>query len=325
MCPACHNSRKCGFSLLELLVTVVVLAILMAVLASVTGTASHLTDSTNRNIDCSTEAEQVLDRIGEDVVGIINRPDVDQYYVNSIGNDQIFFYCQTPGYFSNTTTATQQSPISLIGFRIGTTASASSVPSLERAAQGLTWSSSPGSPFLVFPTRTSATQSMTATAGTIPSLWGSLVNDPDTAPSFWHTFGSQVFRLEICYQLRDGTFTLTPPSPSSPPAASTGTSPPLPPVPGSVNDTTGLVVAIALLDTKSRQIMPATSWASLIAALPDPSQADLNATPVRLMDSSWKAKINQSAFASMAGIPPEVAAQIRVYQRFYALEAPYSR
>ena len=297
----------------------------MGILASVTGTASQLTDTTNRNIDSSSEAEQVLDRIGQDMDGMINRPDVDQYYVNLTGNDEFFFYGQTPGYFSNTTTTTQQSPVSLLGFRISTTANSSLMPSLERANQGLTWSASFGPPFLVFPMRTSATQSLTATAGTIPSLWGSLVNDPDTAPSFWHTIGSQVFRLEICYQLRDGTFTLTPPSPSSPPATSTGTSSPLPPVPGSVNDTTGLVVAIALLDTKSRQMVSETSWKSLIAALPDPSQTDLNATPVRLMESSWKAKISQPKFASVAGIPPEAAAQVRIFQRFYALGTPYAR
>jgi hypothetical protein len=166
---------------------------------------------------------------------------------------------------------------------------------------------------------------LTATAGTIPSLWESLVSDPDTAPSFWHTIGSQVFRLEICYQLSDGTFTLTPPSPSSPPATSTGTSSQIPPVPGSVNDTSGLVVAIALLDTKSRQTVPATSWKSLIAALPDPSQTDLHATPIRLMESSWKAKLNEATFASVASVPPEAAAQVRIYQRFYALGAPYSR
>ncbi len=325
MRTVCHESRRYGFTLIELLVTVVVLVILMAILASVTGTASRLTDTTNRNIDSSSEAEQVLDRIGQDVAGMISRPDVDQYYVNSTGNDQFFFYCQTPGYFSNTITTTQQSPVSLIGFRISTTANSSLVPSLERATQGLTWSASVGSPFLVFPTRTSVTQSLSATVGTIPSLWGSLVSDPDTAPSFWHAIGTQVFRLEICYQLRDGTFTLTPPSPSSPPATSTGTTSPPPPVPGSVNDTTGLVVAIALLDTKSRQIMSGTSWKSLIAALPDPSQTDLTASPTRLMESLWNAKINQASFASVAGIPPEAAAQVRIYQRFYALGAPYAR
>jgi hypothetical protein len=291
----------------------------------VTGTASRLTDTTNRNIDSSSEAEQILDRIGQDVVRMINRPDVDQYYVNSTGNDEFFFYCQSPGYFSTTTTTSQQSPISLVGFRISTTANPASAPSLERAAQGLTWSASGGSPFLVFPARTSVTQSLAATAGTIPSLWGTVVNDPDTSPSFWHTIGNQVFRLEICYQLRDGTFTLTPPSSSSPPTASTATTSPLPPVPGSVNDTTGLVVSIALLDTKSRQMVPATSWTSLIAALPDPSQSDLSATPVRLMESVWKARLNDSAFASVAGIPPAAAAQIRVYQRIYALGVPYAR
>jgi len=319
------KQRNSGFSLIELLVGVVVLLILLALVASMMGTTTRLTDTTNRNIDATSEAEQVLDRIGQDMAGMVIRSDIDQYFVNSSANDEMFVYSQTPGYFDSSIAAAQQSPLSLIGYRISTSANPSLAPALERVAQGLTWSGTDNFPFLIFPPRTSVTQSLTATSGTIPLQWGGVLNDPDTTPSFWHTVGSQVFRLEICYQLRDGSYTLTPPTPSVPPPASTGTSSPLAPVPGSINDTTGLVVAIAVLDNKSRQIVPAASWKTLIAALPDLTQSDLSASPVRLMESLWKAKLDQPAFAATAGLPVSAVGQIRVFQRHYSLGAPTAR
>lgn len=317
--------RNGGFSLIELLVGIVVLLILLALIASMMGTATRLTDTTNRNIDAGSEAEQVLDRIGQDLAGMVIRPDIDQYFINSSGNDQMFVYSQTPGYFDSATATSQQSPVSLIGYRISTSANPALAPALERVSQGLTWSGTDNFPFLVFPSRTSVTQSLTATSGTIPLQWAGIVNDPDTTPSFWHAVGSQVFRLEVCYQLRDGTFTLTPPTPSAPPPASTGTSSPLAPVAGSINDTTGLVVAIAVLDNKSRQVVPAASWKTLIAALPDITQSNLSATPVQLMESSWKAKLNQPSFAATAGLPISIAGQVRVFQRYYSLNPPTAR
>jgi hypothetical protein len=302
-----------------------VLLILMAVLVSMMGTATRLADTTNRNIDAASEAEQVLDRIGQDMAGMIIRSDVDQYFVNSSGNDQLFVYSQTPGYFENSTGKPQQSPVSLIGYRISTSANSSLAPALERVAQGLTWSGADNFPFLVFPPRTSVTQCLTAISGTIPIQWGNIVNDPDIIPSAWHTIGSQIFRLEICYQLRDGTYTLTPPMPSAPPAFPTGTSSPIAPVPGSINDTAGLIVAIAVLDNKSRQIVSAANWKTLIAALPDITESDFSATPVQLMESSWKAKLDQPTFAVTSGLPTPVAAKVHVFQRYYSLDAPTAR
>ena len=319
---AVRASFRSGFTLTEMLTTIAVLLILMAIIFSMMGLTFRLTDSTTRGGDSSTEARQVLDRIGEDVAGMLIRPDVDQYYLNAPGNDQMFFYSETAGYFDGTSTPPQQSPLSLVGYRISTSANPSLPPVLERITQGLTWAGANALPFLVFPPRTSVIQNVSATAGIIPTQWSSIVNDGDTAASFWHTIGGQVFRLEICYQLRDGTFTLTAPTPSKPPALSTATTTPTPVVAGSINDTVGLVVAIAVIDSKSRKIIPTTSWTSLIAALPDPSASDLSANPAVLMDSTWNAKINSPGFAQTAGIPVTAATQVRIYQRYYPLNAP---
>jgi len=84
-------------------------------------------------------------------------------------------------------------------------------------------------------------------------------------------------------------------------------------------------VAIAVLDNKSRQIVPPASWKTLIAALPDVSQSDLSTTPTQLMESSWKAELKQPTFAATAGLPIAAAAQVRVFQRYYALDPPEAR
>jgi hypothetical protein len=308
-----------------------VLALLLIIILGIVSSASKVADTAFRNGDTSGEATQILDRIGADVAGMLIRPDVDQDYRNLPGNDEMFFYSQTPGYFgtaSTPVTPTAQSPVSLIGYRISTTANAGLPPVLERIVQGMTWDGqASGLPFLVFPQATTVTPLAAATAGTIPIAWPTVISDsdsnPDSSSSYWHTVGGQVFRFEVCYQLRDGSFTLVAPTPSTPPALST-TSPPSP-VPGSINDTTGMVVAIALLDTKSRQIVPAGSWASLINALADPQKTNLDNNPPQLMDTIWNQKLQTIGFAQSVGIPQTAASQIHVYQRYYSLNAPIAQ
>lgn len=316
-------SVKHGFSLTEMMVAIAVLLIVMAIIFGVMNMAFRLGDTTRRKVDISIEGRQVLDRIGQDVAGVVSRPDVDQYYEMpdpSGRNDQMFFYSMGAGPSSTN----QQGPISLIGYRISSSANSSLTPELERVVQGVTWSAATQFPFLIFPVRTSTSvlSASTATIGTIPSVWQSVVADKDTSFSPWHTIGKQVFRFEICFQLRDGTFTLTPPTPSISPALPTaGTQPPAA-VAGSVNDAVAVIVAVALLDSNSRQIVPSASWSTLIQKLRYLKPEDLSASPPALMESVWNNAINTADFASTVGIPAAAAAQIRVYQRYYPLNPP---
>jgi prepilin-type N-terminal cleavage/methylation domain-containing protein len=322
--PPSRAAFRRGFTLTEMLVAIGVMLILLAIIFNMMGVAFRLTDTTSRSADSSIAAREVLDRIGKDVTGMLIRPDIDQYYVNAVGNDKMFFYSYVTGYFTSTASL-QQGPVSLVGYRISTSANASLPPQLERLTQGIPWTgtgSLPALPFLVFPAQTSTTPVAAVATSTIPSVWNVIVNDPDTAPSFWHTIGSQVFRFEVCYQLRDGSFTQTAPTPSTPPPLSTSTTSPVPPVAGSINDTIGFVVAIAVLDAKSRQIVQASSWPHLIAALPDPTAQNLSASPPLLMDSIWNSQINQTTFAQTANIPATAAQEVRVYQRYYPLNPP---
>ncbi len=335
-------TSRSSFTLVEMLTAIAVLSILMVIIFSIVGSALRLSDSTGRSADSAIEARQVLDRIGADITGMLNRPDVDQFYYTGpgVGNDKMFFYSQQAGYFPTTDTATiayyaaNQSPFSLVGYRINTTDAPAGLPKLERLARGLTVDAD-GAPngaatspmqYLTFNARTSATGPVTLTTatggnGSITNQWGTSGTYPDVgsspydngASTYYGTIGSQVFRFKICFQLANGTFSSYPGYTNSAPV-----------YPASIKNTVAIVVAIAVLDSRSRKLVPASSWATLrnSTTLPDPQPTDLNNSPPHLMDYLWNNALQQSSFATTAQIPAIAAAKIKVYQRYYYLNAP---
>ena len=74
-----------------------------------------------------------------------------------------------------------------------------------------------------------------------------------------------------------------------------------------------VVVAIAILDSKSRRIMPnvATSLAAMGTVLPDA----LSGTPIA---QTW----GNSSYLTQPGIPQAATSQIRIYQRYFYLNNP---
>ena len=86
-----------------------------------------------------------------------------------------------------------------------------------------------------------------------------------------------------------------------------------------VQDVTAIIVGLALLDSLSQKIIPASSYKSMIATLPDPSAGDLSATPPKLMAQTWTSVMRSPSFAQDCGIPKAAAGQIRIYQRYFYL------
>ena len=84
-----------------------------------------------------------------------------------------------------------------------------------------------------------------------------------------------------------------------------------------IQDVSAIVVAIALLDPTSQKIV--TNRASMVGALADPTDADLQAAPPRLMAQTWLNAVTSQNFASTSGIPSAAASQVRVYQRYFYL------
>ncbi len=296
-----------SFTLIEMLVAVTVLALLMLLIAQLTGAASGVSDITNRHADATEEARQVLDRIGLDMAGMLNRPDVDAVFYNGTGNDAMFFYSRVPGYFDSTVNTNQQSPISLIGYRIAIDTN-SNQPVLQRLSVGTSWSGTNAMSFLTVSTTTSTTGPVTNSGTTnnlttIPGQWSDVVgsssaNYTNGTSTYWHTIGSQIFRLEICFQANDGTYT----------AQS-----------GIMTNNAALIVAIAALDSKSRLMVNAGSFPRLITQLQDIDSTHLSDSPPQLMQQIWNNALGQSTFSTSASIPSAAASQIRVYQRYYPL------
>jgi hypothetical protein len=167
--------------------------------------------------------------------------------------------------------------------------------------------------FLTYGARSSVAGPLTANvASTITNCWSSVVG---TAPyingtsPYYDAVGNDVFRMEVCFQQPNGIYTMTPPSSQTI---------------GGLTNTVAMVVAIAVLDARSRQLVPATSWTKLIQALPKPG-AQMTNSPPTLMSDSWNSAIQAPGFAQSVGIPQLAAANIKVYQRSFYLNVPVSR
>src|SRR6266511_4480525 len=148
-----------GFTLAELLVSMAVLTIITLMLTQLMTNATAITRTAHKHIDTDTQARGVFDRMALDFAQMIKRTDVD-YYVKQraaynghgnghgwgrgknadLGSDQIAFFSAVPGYYPSTYSVGQQSPISLVAYRV--TESNSSDPAygrLVRLAKGLRW------------------------------------------------------------------------------------------------------------------------------------------------------------------------------------------
>src|SRR4026207_1421431 len=125
-----------GFTLAELLVSIVVLIIITLMLTQLMTTSSAITRTAHKHIDTDTQARAVLDRMALDFAQMLKRTDID-YYVkqrsgyNGHGNghgwgqgkngdkgsDQIAFFSAVPGYYPSNP-AGEHSPISLVAYRV---------------------------------------------------------------------------------------------------------------------------------------------------------------------------------------------------------------
>src|SRR5213080_3119809 len=153
--------RAAGFTLAELLVSVLVVVIITVIASQLMSSASAIARTGNKHFDTDTAARVVLDRMALDFAQMVKRTDVD-YYVkqkfykahgnghgcgqghnNDLSSDQIAFYSQVPAYNPDPATysSTKQSPISLIAYRVNE-GNANNNPAygrLERMSKGLLW------------------------------------------------------------------------------------------------------------------------------------------------------------------------------------------
>ena len=213
---------RLAFTLVELLVTMGVLTLLIALITQLIGSATNTTTQSNKHVDADTAAREVLDRMGRDFARMIKRSDVDYAFNYQNGasggaNDQMYFFCQSNDFYNGSVTS---NPISLAGYcvrpSLGSSGNTPDYYQLARLGWLLDWSSEKQTsanktslvylPLTIF--GTFGNSSGAADATTITNPYNTNVNTGTNAP--YEVVGDQVFRMEYFFLLKDGTLSKIP-------------------------------------------------------------------------------------------------------------------
>lgn len=278
--------RAAGFTLAELLVSIVVVVIITLIASQVMTSATAITRTGNKHFDTDTQGRVVLDRMALDFARMVKRTDVDYYikqranynghgnghgcgqgHNGDKGSDQIAFYSQVPGYYPSSVSA-EQSPISLVAYRVNeATNSGDRYGRLERMAKGLRWNGvdngtgqSATYP-IVFATGqiaggTSGNCPYNGTTGPWAGPWsGAICNDNQSNDVDYEVIGPGVFRFEYYYLLKNGRVTDWPWDRFDYPTQQTIYSP----VPVGLSQVRSIAVSIVVIDPASRALIQSAS------------------------------------------------------------------
>lgn len=318
-----------AFTILELLVSIAVLALIMVLIAQIFSAALAVTGTRNKRMDADAQARVVFDRMAIDIAQMVKRADVDFFLKSSTadqygnpaqpqpGNDQIAFYSQVPGYF---TSGAAQSPVSLVAYRVNADSSSPQYNNkLQRLGYGLLWSVG-GNIIPVTDGSTPAMPVVFSSSGinnAISYYWPIATNM--TANPNYELAGPQVFRMEYYYVLKGSNTIGASGSPLSSTLSDTPWDTRSPLNHTSVNglqDVAAIAVVIAVVDPKSLILVKDKQLTDLAAAMQDFDHPIATPNPGDL-EAQWQAAIDDTA----NGIPRAAAAGIRVYSRTFYLPA----
>lgn len=290
-----------GFTLIELLVAMALLALVMLAVTQMLNSTRLVTAASGKRMAAEAEARTVFDRMSGDFSRMVKRADVDYYVLKQSGNDALYFYSESPAYASANGAASNQNPVSLIGYRINTASQ------LERLGKGLTWNELQ---FLAFPDSPVANTSVAISGSTITGAFGTEIAQASNVA----ILADNVFRMEITFLLRpfrnsDGTH--LPAIYSNDPWDTRAGHSSLAGI--GLSDVQAIIVTLAILDPSSRTILPpGTDLSNAAAALKDNTELS------KLPSQVWQEAINSNAFA-IDGFPVSAARQVRVFQRAFPI------
>lgn len=279
-----------AFTLAEMLVAISVLALLVLLITQLFNNAAALTIAGNKRMETDAQARPLFERMALDFAQIIKRSDVS-YYVKTAatpmtGNDLMGFYSAVQGYYPTT-----PSPISVVAYRVNSDSSNSvAYNCLERMGKGLDWNgaSSTNIPVVFRPL---------TLHGTWPSVASSSAyDDMDPAKRTYDVIGPQVFRFEY-YYLEKATGNLV-----AYPAAWTSLSA------AAIKDAAAIMVAIAVIDPRSKVLLSNSQVATLVESLPDYASG---LRPGELL-AQW-----QSVLDNITNMPRPAVSGIRLYERCF--------
>jgi prepilin-type N-terminal cleavage/methylation domain-containing protein len=340
-----------GFSLLETLLVMVLLAMLAVIVSQMLGSTTTTINRAEQRMDADAQARLVFSRMARDFEGMSHRTDVHFIFNCQAGNDAFYFFSEATGHFAENdpygTSSSTRNTFSLVGYRLNDTISHNTRFELERLGRGLHW----------FDYSTAGSGDSTGVCylpSTIPVSFAAPLADaynnssnlqPFSTLSVpqWDVVGDQVVRMEICLMLKDGTFSVIPvtnphntasAAPTNHNDSTEGytigsrwydqtnkvgyickyaTEGSAVWAPLGTQDISAVIVTLAILDGRSRLVTNSTAMANFATVLGDFDPA----SPTSLPGTFWQTQIGQSSFAKEAGLPTTAAAKVRVYQRYF--------
>jgi len=294
--PRLRPNTSRGFTLVELLVSLGVLALLVFFVTSLVNSAATITTLGHKQMDADSQARQFLDRMAIDFAKMVKRNDLDFFAKgttapNSVGgamagNDRIAFFSQLPGYYPTGSTTTTQSPVSLIAYRVNSDSTNNSLYNkLERMGKGLVWNAATADTPVVF-------------WATISTTW-SAATSTTTTDAAYDVVGPKVFRFEYCYLRTNGSLVITPPLDSNGCA--------------DLSQIAAIVADMAVIDSKSKVLLTNAQITTIAAGLSDYTAG---MTPGQLR-TNW-----QTYLDGITNLPRPAISGIRLYERYFYLSPP---
>jgi len=276
------HSHHAGFTLVELMVAIAVLAIILVVAARILSTTATFTTVNNKHMDANDQARAVFDCMADDFARMVRRKDIDYIFwkagtntgAANPANDAMYFYTEGASYFDSATSFSttgpgysyvelQKNSVSLVGYRVNNLSTSSDYNQLERLGKALSWDGEAGYNSALYPTYNSGqpnvevfltyppagndvangpsnkdptflspaysnayftstlagaySNNASLSYGTLPSAVGTYPGGTpatsvfnDSTDTSYRSMGSQVFRFEYAFQLKDGTLSSIP-------------------------------------------------------------------------------------------------------------------
>lgn len=305
-----NNRGISGFTLVELMVSISVLAILGGLVAQLMSSASRLTSTSKQSSDCDTEARYALSQISSDLARRVRRPDVDAFVGKADGNDKFFLFSEVAGY-APTLDAVSRSTVSLVGYRIKTVPKgigAQTGLELQRYARALPWVVSEGNkplPFITisgtppvpFPASTLAGTNGKGAGGSFPTV---LADDP-TEDVYFQTLAQNVVRFEVSLLKKwDGTNEAKLLADAEIPIELST---------NGFSNITAIIISIAVLDSRNALKVTQADIDKLVLENTDPTSS--TKYPLDKWNETLKEKINS--------LPKPLVNGIHFYQRVISL------
>jgi type II secretory pathway pseudopilin PulG len=326
-----HRRRPhTAFTLVEMLISIMVLVVLVLIVSSVVNNASTLATTRGKQISADTQARVVFDRMAIDFARMLKRTDLDYYcktddpsqypghsYGHSQGhgqrgqssNDQIAFFSQVAGYYPSGAQS-NDSPLSVVAYRVNSNYTSPNYNKLERMSVGLLWNGVSNAP----PNNPGYTSPIVFGRGTplgsvFTGTWPNATNT--SSDPAYEVIAPGVFRFEYNYLLKNGILSENPFIDTTARQIN------------GLADVEAISVIIAVIDSKSRALLSDQNILDLAAQMwdfhtvnihPPPGHGNAMANDIELQ---WQSVITTNI--SSGTMPATALSAIRCYTRYFDL------